>query len=95
MHILITFIKFAFAFQLYPSPPSNIVDKSQPSVRNFFTKVTPDEFRSQVLSSNTTPSSFIPQVTKKEQKEYQKTRKKQNMRDLHDRRKVKDIAERK
>lgn len=42
-----------------------MADKSQASVRDFFTKVTLDKFRLQVFSSNTTTSSFITPVTKK------------------------------
>ncbi len=63
---------------------------SQPSVKEFFSKVNSDEFHSQ---NHSRPTSFIQPVTKDEQKEYQKGRKRQNMRDLRDRRKVKDIAE--
>ncbi len=70
-----------------------MTDKSQPSVRDFFSKVNPDEFFSQICSSGFTPASFIPLVTKDEPKEYQKGKKRQNMRDSRNRRKVKDIAE--
>ena len=69
-----------------------MADKSQPSVSSFFRKATFDEFWSQVLSSNTTPSFFILQITKKKWKKYQKSRKKQTMIHLRDRRKDKDIA---
>ncbi len=62
--------------------------QSQPSVREFFSKVNPDEFRSQIDSS----ASFIPPVTREERKEYQKGRKRQNISDSRDRRKVKDVA---
>ena len=71
----------------------HIADKSQSLVKELFTKNTPDEFWLKVIFSNTTPSFFIPQVTKKEWKEYQNSEKKQNMKDLCDRRKVKDIVE--
>ena len=70
-----------------------MADKSQPSVKDFFSKFNLDEFRSQIFSSGSIPASFIPLVTKEEQKEYQKGRKRQNMRDSRNRRKVKDIAE--
>ena len=39
-------------------------DKSQPSVRDFFLKANPNESRSQVCSSSSTPA--IPLVTKEE-----------------------------
>ncbi len=68
-----------------------MADKSQPSVRDLFSKVNSDEFRSQVGSSGSIPA--IPLIIKEEQKEYQKGRKRQNMRDSHNRRKVKEIAE--
>ena len=70
-----------------------MADKSQPSVRDFFSNFNLDEFRSQICFSGSTSASFIPPVMKKEQKEFQKGRKRQNMRDLRNRRKVKDIAE--
>ncbi|MCJ1349485.1 hypothetical protein MMC31_007726 [Peltigera leucophlebia] len=70
-----------------------MADKSQPSVRDFFSKVNPDEFCSQICFSGSTLASFIPPVTKEEQKEFQKGKERQNMRDLRNRRKVKDIAE--
>ena len=72
-----------------------MTDKCQPLVRDFFSKVNPEEFDSQICSSVCTPASFIPLVTKTEQKEYQKGRQRQNMRDSHNRRKVKNIAEEK
>ena len=68
-----------------------MADKSQPSVSDFFSKVNSDEFRSQICFSGSTPASFISPVTKEEQKEFQKGRKRQNMRDSRNRRKVKDI----
>ena len=64
--------------------------QSQPSVRDSFSKVNPDEFRSQIDSRS---ASFIQPVTREEQKEYQKGRKRQNMRDSRDRRKVKEESE--
>ncbi len=70
-----------------------MADKSQPSVKDFFSKFNPDEFRSQICSSGYIPASFIPLITKEEQKEYQKEKKRQNMRDSRNRRKVKGIAE--
>lgn len=60
-----------------------MADKSQHSVRDFFTKVSLDKFRLQDFSSNTTTSSFIPPVIEKKQKEYQKNTKRQNMKDLY------------
>ena len=70
-----------------------MVDKSQPSLKDFFLMVTPDEFRSQICCFGFTSASFISLITNEEQKEYQKEKKKQNIRDSHNRRKVKDIAE--
>ena len=70
-----------------------MADKSQLSLRDFFSKANPDEFRSQICSSDSTPASFIPLVAKEEQKKYQKGRKRQNMRDSRNCRKIKDIAE--
>ena len=68
-----------------------MADKSQPSVRDLFSKVNHDEFCSRVCFSSSIPA--IPLITKEEQKEYQIGRKRRNMRDSRNRRKVKDIAE--
>ena len=69
-----------------------MADKSQLSAKDFFSKVIHNEFRSLICSSSSTPAFFIPLVIKEEQKEYQRGKKRQNMRDSRDFRKVKDIA---
>ncbi len=42
--MFITFIQFAFAFQLYSFLSPNMADESQSLIRDFFTKFIQDEF---------------------------------------------------